>query len=344
MIKKWSKRISYTYLLLTVFVALLAGLRVAAIRVAHEAWEIIPHPHPVFHVEFDGYWDLSFEEARDLALYFDGLYDEMGESPYPPPSAELMHNLALEALPFFEYEGLNVLATFPMLADLYPYQDAESHSHTAGQSDCAGYVLNYRYANPFSSWHNEGTWVATAIHEMVHVQQGSLCAEVDNYYIEQTAEIVSLEVMAAMVNYGNRDMTYALVRKLRGMAASAAYGIALNAGELEKYEALRAQMLDDPYQDAGYNKSRRWWVDDPERLNFILQAYSVVPLERIVQAILYNDSAVEGLIIPPGQVFALKHSKSTYIPGPPFILDDLAYFLEHAEELVDRYILEEKGE
>ncbi len=341
-------RISYVYLVATLLVVLGAGVFTGASVVRQEIGEsIIFEKHPILHVQFDGNWKLSYEEAAELALYFDALYDRLGDSPYPAPSEAQLVNLAYEVLPIFNYEGF-VLPQFPSDLDLYPYQSGSNHIHIAGQSNCSGFVLNYRFGNPYSSWYNEGSWVAVAIHEMVHVQQGSLCGSINNLYLEMSAEVISIEVMAALVNYGNRDMTYALVRELRGMAASAAYGLALNEGDLEKYVTLRERLMrgddgrPDSFKNAGWDKSRRHWEENPERLEFILQAYSIFPLEKIVQSILYIDGAYDGLIMPPGFVIEYPNSPDVYVPGPPLILDDLMYFLEHADELVDQYVREKE--
>ena len=334
-------------LLLSLVVGLLVGTGTAFRQEFYENIKL--EKHPVLHIEPDGFWTLSFDEAAELTLYFDGLYDKLGESPYPAPTERHLAELAYEILPIFQYEGF-ALPQFPADLGLYPYQDGGNHIHIAGQSDCAGFVLNYRFGNPYSSWYNEGHWVAVAIHEMVHVQQGPLCSTVDSLYIEMSAEVITLETLAALVNYGNRDMTYALVRELRGMAASAAYGLALNDGDLDKYIALRNRILKAPtgmpdsYKNAGFDKSRRHWETDPERLSFILEAYSIYPLEQIVQSILYIDGQMTGLIMPPGFVIEYPNSPDVYVPGPPLILDDLMYFLEHADEIVDQYIREKEDE
>lgn len=333
MLLKGLKRIAALYVLLSLLAAGSYGLG--------RIWpivdrEFIPHPNKIFHVEFDGMWSLSFAEARDLALYFDGLLDTMGEAPFSFPDNYRITQVAAEVLPFFEYEGGIPLAMWPSNdGQMQAFQIADQHIHAAGQSDCSGYVLNYRFYNPFSEWFGEGSWYATVVHELVHVQQFDLCDKIDNFYIELTAEIVSTEVLAAMVNYGDWNATWALVDKLRGMAMSASYGIDLRDGDISRYMELREQIFgDDPYRLAGFLKSRRHWEADPDRLEFILDAYSIAVLEQITQAILYDDEMeVEGLILPPGRIIEGK-----FVPGPPFKLDDLAYFLEHSQELVDQYV------
>ncbi len=349
-IRNLVERISYVYLITTLLVVLGAGAFVAVRVVGQEIGEnIVLEKHPILHVEFDGKWELGYTEAAELTLYFDALYDRMGDSPYPAPSEAQLVDLAYEVLPIFNYEGF-VLPQFPLDLDLYPYQSGGEHIHIAGQSDCAGFVLNYRFGNPYSSWFGEGSWVSTAIHEMVHVQQGPLCGSIDNLYIEMSAEVITIEVMAALVNYGNRNMTYALVRELRGMAASAAYGLALQEENLEQYVALRNRIVQedtgrsDSFKNAGWDKSRRHWEENPERLEFILQAYSIFPLEQIVQSILYIDGTIDGLIMPPGFVIEYPNSPDVYVPGPSLVLDDLMYFLEHADEIVDQYVREKEAQ
>jgi hypothetical protein len=272
----------------------------------------------VFGVEMDdNNFELSYEEASALAVRFDRLRDAIPEEPFPA-SREDLAGLMLEVIPNFEYEGVTDVARFPRNFAFYPLADGGSHNHVAGKSNCADFVVNYRFANPISSWHESEDWIPTAIHELAHVQQGALCYMEPRSNIEQSAQIATLEVMAGMVNYGNEKLVRPLISELRGMAVSTAFSLALKGDRMNDFEDLRGKLSKNAISKAKYERTKRVWAEHPEELQFVLENYSEIPLNRMVYAIRENGNTVTDLALPNREL----------------VIDDLAYFIGNAQPMV----------
>jgi len=271
-----------------------------------------------------------------MAQRFDKLYDKLPEYKSPMTKEDLLA-WAVEMIPMFEYEGIVDRARWPKAAgvDFALFPDGDDHNHVAGRSDCVNYaVLNLRFANPHSSWYEKDDAIFTFLHEIAHTQQGqSICTYANRDLVENSAQIAALEVNAALVNQGNKELLTPLVSELRGMAISATYAAALRTKQLDKFIDFRAKLSPGAFADARFAKSRRRWSENPVELVTILNRYNVTPLVMISNAIRNNNSEIEGLAFPPvypdngGRFFPNAEPK-------PIKLDDMAYFLKNAEALV----------
>jgi hypothetical protein len=145
--------------------------------------------------------------------------------------------------------------------------------------------------------------------------------------LENTAQIMSWEVMAALANQGNPQATLALAYELRGVSLSATAAMAYEQGRETDYERFLQELYgDQPDRIARIAKNQRFWADNPEQLAAIRLKYSWTPLDLV-----------------------FSHRQSENIPdmaldnGTNWLeIDDLIYFLEHAEELVDWALIEVK--
>ena len=173
-----------------------------------------------FKIEFDGNQDkLSFNECAQLAKRFDRIYDSLPES-RPSMTQKDLLKWAVEVIPMFEYEGFVAPARWPEKDEIgfYAFASGSDHNHILGRSNCDSYaILNYRVANEHSSWFQDDDTITAFIHELAHVQQGSECAQPTGR-VENTAQIMTLEVASALVNQGNMEVLPSLVSEIRGMA------------------------------------------------------------------------------------------------------------------------------
>lgn len=277
---------------------------------------------PVFKIYVDFDDDLDFNEARALALRMDALANQIEDSGWEPAiSEELMNQWALELLPMYSYEGATNRTNIPEVLLPLPWIEGENHNHIGGKSDCITMaVINYRYFNPVSHWYSDERWPIVLAHELAHVQQRSaVCENYSSEQIENTAQMVAWEVMAALANGGNRDAAYALVFELRNVALGSAHA----QGNADEYNELLNKVFDkDPNSIARHEKSIRFWSGHPEKLNEILHKYSRQPLDILFT---YRNTGVVHQLALPTQHKTLP-------------IDDLLYFIANAEILIEGFL------
>lgn len=293
------------------------------------------HLDPTFKIEFDQYDEfMSFNECSQLASRMDKLYDKLPE--YKPSMTQTdLLEWAVEMIPMFEYEGIVSQAKWPPKSgvNFFLFPDGDSHNHVAGRSDCANYAgLNLRFANEHSAWYESDDAPFTLLHELAHVQQGQyICATADRDLVENSAQIAALEVGAAMVNQGNKEIFTPLVSELRGMAISATYAAAIRTKQVDRFIDFRSTLSPGAFADARFAKSRRRWSSDPVELMTILDRYNVTPILMVSNAIRHNNDEIEGLAFPPN---SSERTGNYYNLSPrPIKLNDLDYFLDHAEDM-----------
>src|SRR3990167_772397 len=145
-----------------------------------------------------------------MATRFDRLNDKLPPFQFNPSETNITA-LVAEVTNQFQYGGAVDPPIYPAGYGYTMFRDGQSHNHVAGRSDCNSFVLNLRMANPVSSWFGDLSIISTTIHEMVHVQQGLLCRTENRENLENTAQVVTLEVMAGLLNAGNELMAFPLM-------------------------------------------------------------------------------------------------------------------------------------
>ena len=272
--------------------------------------------------------------AAELALRLDGLLDQV-EEPKVEITQATIAAWTVEILPYFEYEGITSASVTPDSVKLTLFPSAMENFHVLGQAFCdvfgGGPVdLNGRVANPTSAWYDKPFVLATLVHELGHIQGGGLCSG-SSAELESTTQLVALEVLAAMANGGNELALYALLDELRDMAMGAAHYEAIANGNLDGYRALVGQVFDAPDEQARAAKSARRWSSDPATLREILYKYSWIPVDKILDG-LEKGQIPDLKLAPVQETFGFYGRPSN--PRRPLVIDDLAYVLEHADELL----------
>ena len=244
----------------------------------------------------------------------------------------------LEILPYMTYEGvINGLARIPY--DITPFYFPSSRMfHLSGQAYCADredrpingpISLNRRYMNPASPRYGDERALGVLVHEMVHMQGGPFCSG-KSEDLEADTQIAAMEVMAAMVNHGNRAVLRPLLLDLRSMVLAS-----LQAEmEPDDYMALVRELANDPYDVSRAEKSLRYWhghKGGAEELAGILLRYNVTPVNVIIEAA--YDGTVERIRLPDADSYECPPC------GPvsyrDFKADDLYEFWRNLDEYVD---------
>lgn len=305
---------------------------------------------------------LTYDTAMGMAKRFGDLYDSIPkEKKLGIATTEDMNLWIKEIVPFFEYEGITdpekevgeyggMIYPTPGIED---YLDGRAHNHILGQAEILGddITLNGRILNPKSPWYARTDSIATLIHELAHAQGIKFShTEIDE---EASAQLVTLEILAAMSNKGNEQTIGPLLDELAYMSLSAANYIAREEGKYETFQVDRNNTFKDPLMQANFAKAERYWESDPEMLKEILYSYNFVPMQKVVEGI-WNGGKIEGVHMPANWMSNMINSPSygfsagyyseptpqaspeptaTPWPSEPLRIDDLMYFFSYAEEL-----------
>lgn len=307
----------------------LAGVACVAVLAA----AVLPHL-AIYHQEPLGIWTTTFDatsvESREKwATRLDWLADQLPAKPMLT-SIEEMNEWAIEILPYMAYEGIHEPeANIPYDLGLF-FAMSASAFHLAGQAMCrtldegevlGPIILNGRYINPVSTWYGRETSLAVLTHELVHMQGGTFCSG-KSEDLEANTQIAAMEVMAAMVNHGNKAVLRPLLLELKDMVlASLQYDL-----DRAAYMSFRVTLDSDPFTIAAAEKSYRHWGTASTELKDILYKYNVVPVNAIIEGL--GDGTVERV-----QSVQWNLADDT-VEVLPLQVDDLQYLFAHVDDYV----------
>lgn len=296
--------------------------------------------------------EVTFEEVAQFVLQLDAMYDALPADAFPViddiGDARVWEQ---EIVPFFAYEGV-VMKTredatpqyrFPRIVSA-PFNENEiDFEHLLGTTDCLSgeITLNERVFRSISAWYNRPDLLVVITHELAHAQ-GVCFGPSYKYNSEVSAQLVTLEVLAAMTNRGNPYTLGPMLDELRYMALASSEYLAMKNDDMASYEHLLDQVA-TKQERAKIDKSLRFWANDPEHLQYILENYNYVPVREIMialknQSCTYTDISVT-------EKAELVHTITTlhqpcisglWLPAnwgifhKPLVIDDLAYILEGA--------------
>jgi len=298
--------------------------------------------------EFDNIWKyeilsdkekLSFDEVSQIALRLDRIVDVMPEVEIPANEKTAIMILT-EYNNFFVTEGMVDESGYPnMIA--FEIMPPTRHDAVLGTTDCETRILfNVRQMNPVSSWYNRSDWLWTVVHESAHIHQGKQVCNGGPFFgphtlVEATAELMTAEVMASRANRGDKNAFIALMDALRGWSVGTALARAIESDRISDFEKLRDKLNPNAVSKASYEKTMRKYKLRQQYLYSLLDAYNAKPLEIAIDAMRNNYALATDLALPEKSDFDYGRNNK-YIPA--LNLDDLAYTVEHAEELALEYL------
>lgn len=286
--------------------------------------------------------------GRDFVLYLDELIDRLpAEEPMSVSDADIVL-WELEILPYFGYEGLVNFPVVPSAVTLTPYLDPMQHNHILGRAYCQApsstveaenrIEMNARTANPHSAWFGAGDrFLPTLVHELIHIQ--GVCGS--GAHSETATQVATYEVLAAMVNHGNMAALRPLLEELRDIALAAMQLDALEAGDeaFAEFTDFQSEVMGSAEADARFQKSMRFWsqsVSHRSQLRYILRAYNAEVFDHIVHAFGNNGRTAE--LYLPQYLEAESRIDLDYDGTRTFEIDDLIYFINNAEEIVEEHV------
>ena len=303
----------------------------------------------------------GFGKAIDWARKFDKLHDLVPKDKITGiKTQEDIDYWEAEITPFFDYEGI----TDKVSGSIYGQSDTDTtftyyegglqFNHVLGQTSMfTGHItLSERFSNPISPWYGREDSITTLIHEIAHTS--GIYTDGEVYDEESSAQLVMLEISAAMANKGNTLMVAPLLDELRWMSLSAGKFLAMRDGRMEEWMKVRNELFPNAIDQASMDKADRYWKDDPERLQYILETYNYKPIEGLYDA-LQGDGIVEGVKLPINWLADYANSPSynmgyyisptplpdatptptpTPYPTKGLNVDDLRYFVDNCEAIV----------
>lgn len=272
-------------------------------------------------------------DPYEFVLRVDELQDVSGIGGKCRPGCTLkLEAWQREILPWFAEEGIVNVTNEPK--PVWAFHDDEKHNHVLGQSDCEdGLWVNARYINPVSSWYQDVRFLSTFTHELVHSQQGIACDLQDREVVEATAVVVSLEVMAALANNGNRWMAYALLDELQGIVLGELRYRSLGSESARtRLNHLLGEIDGDPWERAERAQRYRYWDSDVQTLRFVLRAYAHRPYVMLLKAL--DTGSLGGLALAPVYTSWDPTRPDEIYRVPVVDFSELRAFLRDAEELL----------
>lgn len=296
---------------------------------------------------------LTFDEAAANARRFDAILATLPDEAFAVITTEDdLDAWTAEIVPFFGYEAITgpdeggYGYTYPTSAefDYFTERGSRGEHHILGMANCISGELwiNGRFGNPVSAWYESRTVLAVLVHELAHIQ--GICWSPTS---EQSAQLVTLEVLAAMAVKGNEAAFAALMDELRDMSLAAAQALALRDDRMDDYQALAGELIDDAFGLASLDKAMRYWSADTSELERILRLYSYEPIQSVTTALHQGSCSFTNptwntelkdieyplftLDVPCVRGVQLPINQSVFTV--PLVIDDLAYVWEHAEAL-----------
>lgn len=300
---------------------------------------------PVTRVEFDlDFQKLTFDEAAQLTLRLgetSRLLNLANWRPVLTPGSLL--SWAKEVGYIMAAEGITDKTPIPPDIEYFVPDNSNEANHILGYTDCESFLkINERLSQEMATWYNSPDWPGTVTHELVHyeVQKYDLCRQTVSVELEATANIVMLELLASLANWGNGFAMRSFVWEFTDICLGAAHALAINENRDHDYDRLRTQIHPGILSQSRYEKLNQDFSGRQFELASILESYSLHPLEIIIKNHLTNGDKISGLILPPVQVYL---GAGYYTGGPATLenrdlyLDDWAWIMDHLEPMAQAF-------
>lgn len=288
---------------------------------------------PVFGVELCKEAGLTIAEAARLAIRINRLYRRLPPAAYPLISEETLPVWEATILPLFESEGISPrpVKLAKDINNIFTHMVDTS----LGGSDCTFLAeLSDKFIKtPLWRWRDMLPW--SEAHELAHLVQGVECAGARASIKEQSADLMAIEILAALANPRKKfdknirtAATRSLLFGLRNMALDTVEMLAIDAGRRELFKALEKEIMTEPWEQEFIWRNDKSWQINPGLHVYIRRFYGEYPFEWIVNARKNRTDRIENLNMP-GVTPPNKRPADYFYKGPdspPLILDDLMTF------------------
>ena len=279
------------------------------------------HTDPVLRIKVDNKPALSFVETERLIVRLASLEKKLPVQHYAVTPANI-RQWENEALPFYKSLGIVPAITSPWPITIEQFTDESRiamHDQVLAYAQCmfgGGIVINARQANPHSAWYAPPDFLLTLLHETAHME--SACGG-DTVLDESSAQLIALEVDAALVDTGNDQALLSLIDELRTMSIGSLHYMAMADPRLaDDYVRFLPTAYPDALDRASVAARDRFWESNPEERKGILYRYRYLPVQKIVAGL--RSGILTGV--------------ETGYPAQTLKIGNLKYALAHLDELV----------
>jgi len=271
---------------------------------------------------------LTKDGAKNILFKLDE-YSDLAE-PYQPKEIKTIEDaelLALEAIPYFLFEGANEVGeVFPKIE--MAYFGGKNVFFIGGRANCQNPFdstvwLNHRYFNPMSPWNDGSRVVSTLIHEIGHSQWAS--CDVMNMDVESATEISTAEVMAGMSLHGNKHTFVPFIHQIQGFAFDYLWLQYMKEGDMKGFqEDVVSNTADNKFGIGGFDKAVRFWKGHEDDLTSILERYGSKPYIYLAESMRDPENVTRKLPL-------LNLNRN-------LVMDDTAYILKNINGLTADFI------
>lgn len=294
----------------------------------------------------------SYDDFAQMTQMFDNYYDELPQDAFPIITNQKdVDQWVQEIIPYFSYEGVTDLSKdegeyggfrAPTSVSFQYYSNALENQHVLGTTNCFtdDVTLNARFINPKSPFYSRQDILSTLVHELTHAQ--GVCFDETSLGSEVSAQIITVEILSAMVNRGTKEALGPLIEELRYMSLTSAKYLAMRDGRENDFQHLLS-VVADPYERATYAKSDRFWAKDRVQEYDILWNYNYVPMTMLMSGI--SQDCYYREMVPPDFEYAYLQMPAPCVANVelpsnqhawerPLVIDDFQYVYNHLAELV----------
>jgi len=186
-----------------------------------------------------------------------------------------------DVVPYYAYEKLTLEGRTPNMLAFFPFDNDDSF-HILGQyspwSDSI--ILNERFRYD-PRYDDDRELLGTLIHEGIHAQGGSFL-EGTSVEVESNTSAATLEIEAAMCQYGKKLACSAFWYSLHDMARNTLRSYATEFKFEGFYIFLNKLLWRDAAEWSWSDKSLRYWANHPDDLATIIYKYDRLPFETMV--------------------------------------------------------------
>ena len=193
-----------------------------------------------------------------------------------------------DVVPYYAYENLVAEGRTPVLVAFFPMDNSDSF-HILGQftpySDAV--ILNERMIYDVR-YNDDRSILGTLIHEGLHAQGGNYL-DGGSVWLESHTVAGTLEVEAAMCNYGNEVACRTFWYDLHDLAKSTVRSYARKYNVEPLFAFFNKLFWRDSKEWTWADKAIRFWASNQGELSDILYRYDQLPFEEMVMPALCQN-------------------------------------------------------
>ena len=187
-------------------------------------------------------------------------------------------------VPYFEYEGITYKVNYPRMVYFTPVPGETSLRLLGAASAEWNFLLINDRILFDERWNDERSMLSTLVHELIHLQGELFTSATNPGLSESMTQAATMEVLAAMCNYGDDVACFAFWSDVETFARSSFRTSLNDAGLSWVYDPLANLLWRNAKEEIAAEKTNRYWADDPGERARITKEYGSQPWNKFVLA------------------------------------------------------------